>query len=80
MCSGLIKGTMEPSERNEYKFAKEGEVVTCPWHGYEFEMTTGASVGGAIKGRIGVYQVEVRDGGVWCSPRRIKPQRRPAAE
>ena len=37
MCHGLIKGTMDPSERNEYVFALDGEVVTCPWHGFEFE-------------------------------------------
>ncbi|UFS58106.1 Rieske (2Fe-2S) protein [Subtercola endophyticus] len=79
MCDGAIKGTMEPSDRNEYVFAQEGEVVTCPWHGYEFELKTGASVGGAILGRIGVYQVEVRGTAVFCSSKRIRPQRRRSA-
>ena len=41
MCEGLIKGTMEPSPRNEYTFALAGEVVACPWHGYEFDLRTG---------------------------------------
>ncbi|WP_284984382.1 nitrite reductase (NAD(P)H) small subunit [Arthrobacter sp. efr-133-TYG-118] len=80
MCAGAIKGTMEPSERNEYRFAQEGEIVTCPWHGYEFSLRTGASVGGALKGRLGAYQVEVRDGAVYCSPRRVRPERPVRAE
>lgn len=80
MCGGAVKGTMEPSERNEYRFAQEGEIVTCPWHGYEFSMRTGASVGGALKGRLGAYETEVRDGSVYCSARRVRPERPTRAE
>lgn len=79
MCDGLIKGTMDPSSPNEYQFGHDGEVVVCPWHGYEFDVRTGESVGGVIRGRIGAYPVQVRGGYVYCSPRRLTPQRsRPA--
>ncbi len=74
MCDGLIRGTMDPSPRNEYRFGHEGEVVVCPWHGYEFDVRTGESVGGVIRGRLGAYPVEVRDGDVYCSPRRRAPR------
>jgi nitrite reductase (NADH) small subunit len=72
MCAGRITGTMVPSDRNEYDFSLAGEVVTCPWHGYEFDLRTGMSVGGVIRGRIGAYPVEVRADGVYCSPRRLR--------
>ena len=75
MCEGLIKGTMTPSARNEYTFARAGEVVTCPWHGYEFDLRTGASIGGVVRGRIGAYPVEVRGDDVYCSARRLRPTR-----
>ena len=75
MCEGRIKGTMTPSVRNEYMFALAGEVVTCPWHGYEFDLRTGLSVGGVIRGRIGAYPVEVRGDDVYCSARRLRPTR-----
>jgi nitrite reductase (NADH) small subunit len=79
MCDGLIRGTMEPSPRNEYQFGRDGEVVVCPWHGYEFDMRTGESVNGVIRGRLGAYPVEVRDGDVFCSLRRVISRRaRPA--
>lgn len=74
MCDGLIKGTMDPSPRNEYRFGHEGEVVVCPWHGYEFDLRTGESVSAVTRGRLGAYPVEVRDGDVYCSPRRRAPR------
>ena len=74
MCNGRIKGTMDPSPRNEYQFGHEGEVVVCPWHGYEFDVRTGESVNGVIRGRLGAYPVEVRGGDVYCSPWRLAPR------
>jgi nitrite reductase/ring-hydroxylating ferredoxin subunit len=79
MCDGLIKGTMEPSPRNEYQFGRDGEVVVCPWHGYEFDVRTGESVNGVIRGRLGAYPVEVRDGIVYGSLRRVTPRRAQSA-
>jgi alkylation response protein AidB-like acyl-CoA dehydrogenase/nitrite reductase/ring-hydroxylating ferredoxin subunit len=76
MCAGIVRGTMDPSPRNEYHFGHEGEVVVCPWHGYEFDMRTGESVSGVIRGRVGSFPVEVREGDVYCSPRRRRPPAR----
>jgi nitrite reductase (NADH) small subunit len=70
MCEGRIRGTMDPSPRNQYQFAHEGEVIVCPWHGYEFDIRTGESVSGVIRGRLGSYPVQVRGDYVYCSPRR----------
>ncbi|HSB78997.1 MAG TPA: Rieske 2Fe-2S domain-containing protein [Candidatus Methylomirabilis sp.] len=37
----------------------EGSVVTCPWHGWEYDVTTGVSrVNPAM--RVPVYQTEVK--------------------
>lgn len=41
----------------------EGDVVVCPWHGWDFELKTGrCRVDDSLA--IGVYDVRVRDGGV----------------
>lgn len=80
LCLGRVTGTMLPSRPNEYVYGEEGLVVRCPWHGYEFHLRTGESVGGAVRGRAAVYPVEVRDGVVYCALRRVAPERRAAAE
>jgi nitrite reductase (NADH) small subunit len=37
----------------------EGQVVTCPWHGWQFDVTTGKVVGNPTLG-VESYPVEVR--------------------
>jgi nitrite reductase/ring-hydroxylating ferredoxin subunit len=36
----------------------EGQVVTCPWHGWQFNVTTGACVNNP-SARVDSYQVKV---------------------
>ena len=67
LCSGRVTGTMLASEPNRYVYGEEALVVRCPWHGFEFDLRTGRSFEGVIRGRIPVYPVEVRDGVVHCS-------------
>jgi nitrite reductase (NADH) small subunit len=44
----------------------DGKVVTCPWHGWQFDVTTGKAVQDANAG-VGCYAVEVRGGEVFVS-------------
>jgi nitrite reductase/ring-hydroxylating ferredoxin subunit len=37
----------------------DGTTVTCPWHGGEFNVTTGELVGGPPDDPVAVYQVRV---------------------
>jgi nitrite reductase (NADH) small subunit len=71
MCSGSIHGTMLPSDPDEYVYGEDGQVIRCPWHAYEFSIRTGESIGGAVRGRVPVYQVDVRDDVVYASLIRI---------
>ncbi len=74
LCAGRVTGTMLASDPNEYVYGEDGLVIRCPWHGFEFYVPTGESVGGAVRGRVPTYHVEVRDGVVYCELRR--PARR----
>jgi nitrite reductase/ring-hydroxylating ferredoxin subunit len=70
ICHGRITGTMLPSAANEYVYGEDGQVVRCPWHGYEFSIRTGESIAGTVRGRIPVFEIEVRDNAVFASLRR----------
>jgi nitrite reductase (NADH) small subunit len=53
-------GTMTFSAPDEYDWGREGEVVRCPWHGYEFNLCDGRSViAPFVKLRMRVYKVDV---------------------
>ncbi len=40
-CEGLLSGTVTVNEEMELSYDQEGEVVACPWHGWEFDVKTG---------------------------------------
>jgi nitrite reductase (NADH) small subunit len=59
LCEGTLKGTAPPSRPGEYLWAREGEILRCPWHGWEFDITTGRSVFDPHRLRVRQYEVTV---------------------
>ena len=59
LCLGSLKGTTLPSLPGEYLWAREGEILRCPWHGWEFDVTTGRSLCNPHKVRVRTYEVTV---------------------
>ena len=59
LCLGNITGTTAPSKVGEYIWEKEGEILRCPWHGWEFEIPTGRSIFNPHKVRVKTYEVTV---------------------
>jgi nitrite reductase/ring-hydroxylating ferredoxin subunit len=40
LSKGLLCGTSAPTNRiGQYTYIKEGEILRCPWHGREFDIT-----------------------------------------
>ena len=44
--------------------ALEGKTVTCPWHGWQFDATTGKATANPSVG-VGCYQIDVRGEDLW---------------
>src|SRR4051812_25067011 len=42
VCAGAVGGTTEKSQPNEYRYSREGQILRCPWHGWEFDLLTGS--------------------------------------
>lgn len=43
LCRGAVSGTLLASAKTGWKreWVQEGEIVVCPWHALEFNITTG---------------------------------------
>jgi nitrite reductase (NADH) small subunit len=63
VCLGKIVGTALPSEVYEFQYGREGQILRCPWHEWEYDITTGESVFDPTV-RVKTYPVEVRGGEV----------------
>src|ERR671929_2307379 len=59
LCLGAIKGMTMPSKPGEYVWAREGEILRCPWHGWEFDVTSGRSLWHPQRCRVRAYDVTV---------------------
>lgn len=57
VCLGRVGGTTLPSAPGEYRWGREGEILTCPWHGWEFDLLTGTCL--TDKRRLRTYPVTV---------------------
>jgi 3-phenylpropionate/trans-cinnamate dioxygenase ferredoxin subunit len=64
VCLGHVRGTTLVSEPGEYRWGREGEILACPWHGWEFDLLTGKALVDRRK-RLRIYPVTVRDDTVY---------------
>lgn len=82
VCRGRVVGTMVPSPPGEFIYGLENRVLTCPWHHWQYDITTGKSLFDIDKSRLITYQVETFDVEleegevyVWARPRRERTTR-----
>jgi len=61
LCKGKFTGTTLTSKPHEYIYGMEGEILVCPWHGWEFDVKTGLSLADPDRYRVKVYDVSVED-------------------
>lgn len=62
LCDGVVTGLLLSSSPGEYTYTRTGEIVRCPWHGWEFDIRTGQSYCDPARIRVKSYPVETAPG------------------
>lgn len=63
-CEGQIAGTLMEYEDGSLGYERESEIVSCPWHGWEYDIKTGEHLSRS-KYRIPTFEVVERDGDIY---------------
>ncbi|MGH2549045.1 MAG: Rieske (2Fe-2S) protein [Thermomicrobiales bacterium] len=65
LCTGRISGAIQANEDHDWQsfWTREGHILTCPWHGIEFDITTGVALA-TDQYKVRQYVVSVVDGEV----------------
>lgn len=59
LCKGALDGFVTGSKPGEFAFERNGEILRCPWHGWEFDLKTGESVFNPHQVWVRNYEVSV---------------------
>ncbi len=62
LCAGIITGLLQSPEPGKYVTTRKGEIVRCPWHGWEFDIRTGQSYCDPERIRTKAYPVVAEPG------------------
>ena len=63
LCQGILTGLVESPEPGVYRYSRAGEILRCPWHGWEFDIRTGKSHCDPERVKARSYPVAVEPGG-----------------
>jgi nitrite reductase/ring-hydroxylating ferredoxin subunit len=68
LCTGRVSGFVTAETPGEYTYSRRGEILRCPWHGWEFDIRTGQSWFDPAKVRVRRYEVTVEPGSATTAP------------
>ncbi|NJO39014.1 MAG: Rieske (2Fe-2S) protein [Rhizobiales bacterium] len=62
LCRGKLVGLVEADGPGRYRYRRKGEIVRCPWHGWEFDLRTGKSYCDPSRSWVRSYAASVEPG------------------
>lgn len=62
LCKGARVGMTRSAAAGTYEYSRAGEMVRCPWHGWEFDLRTGQSYCDPGKMQVRTFKVSVVEG------------------
>lgn len=76
ICRGQLTGTTLPGPPGTLTWGHDGEILRCPWHGFEFFIANGKAPYTGTSMRLRVYPARIEQGEIIVD---LSPQRSSAA-
>jgi nitrite reductase/ring-hydroxylating ferredoxin subunit len=55
LSRGKLTGLVEAGEPGQVRYSRRGEIIRCPWHGWEYDLRTGKSWCDPVRLRVRNY-------------------------
>jgi 3-phenylpropionate/trans-cinnamate dioxygenase ferredoxin subunit len=62
LCEGNLVGLVESPAPGQYRYSRKGEIIRCPWHGWEYDLRTGKSFCEPERARVRSFPVSIAPG------------------
>ena len=62
LCEGRAAGLVSATTPGEYTYTRPGEIIRCPWHGWEYDLRTGQSWFDPASVMVRTYEVSIAAG------------------
>lgn len=62
LCKGRLIGLATSSQPGQFQLSREGEMLKCPWHGWEYDIRTGQSWCDPKDTKVRAFEVVVEPG------------------
>ena len=62
LAQGVLTGLVQSTAPGDYSYTRQGEIIRCPWHGWEFDIRTGQSWCDPVHTKVKAYHVKVETG------------------
>jgi nitrite reductase (NADH) small subunit len=67
ICRGFIAGVWASTTPGELTLDETRSVIVCPWHGFEYDLSTGSEVCWKRVSRLRLYPIEEVNGEVFVA-------------
>jgi nitrite reductase/ring-hydroxylating ferredoxin subunit len=66
LCRGAVSGTVRASQETSWKpeWVEDGEIIVCPWHSLEFNVTSGRCIAYPDK-KLPTYRLRTENGQIF---------------
>lgn len=61
LSRGALQGTTDGKDVGQYEWVRQGEILKCPWHGYEYDVLSGGTLFDRCR-KLRTFRVWEKDG------------------